>query len=442
MDNPTRLLIDTFIKTDLSTPVEISVVGDVMIDEYHEVSVSRISPEFPIPVMKSKHNRAKSIPGGAANVALQFLHFNAKVYLTGITGEVMKIMPQRVVKEHSPQPSDGPIPIKKRFYQGDFPIARWDIEEDDGVLQDIPMWKFNGFELKRTPVTIFSDYNKGLFKSGWHKRFLNDRLTIVDPKSDLSRWQGCTVLKPNSVEAAALTGEKDWHKQADKLKKTTGCRDVVITQGGEGVVGLTPAGYFEHLPTRGCGVNSVIGAGDCFMAFLAMALSHGMTTQEASVVAFEAGAVYVQSKHNRPLKPAELLAGKCGSQVVFTNGCFDLLHAGHINTLEFAKSQGDLLVVGVNSDASVKRLKGESRPVNKMADRIRVLSAMKCVDCVIPFEEDTPLNLIKYVRPDIVVKGGDYKAEDVVGHDLAQVVIAPVVSGISTTSIIERARST
>jgi len=435
-------VISQFVRKDFDTPCKISVVGDVMIDEYYEVGVSRISPEFPIPVMKSCRDQPHRIPGGAANVALQFSNLNATVYLTGFISQIKQMLPQKIVC-HAPFDSGLPIPIKKRFYQGDFPLARWDVEEEDyGIGQYVIESMYMDFELQKTDVTIFSDYAKGLFKSGWHKRFLADRITIVDPKGDLSLWKGCTVLKPNSVEAKAFTGEDCPYKQAEKLKKMVGCRDVVITQGADGVVGVTPQGFFEYKPKRPTvSANSVIGAGDCFIAFLAMGLTHGMSTKEASVLAFEAGAVYVQSKHNRPLKPSELMAGKCGKKVVFTNGCFDILHAGHIQTLEFAKSQGDILVVGVNSDASVKRLKGDKRPLNNIADRMKVLSAMKCVDSVICFEEDTPLNLIRYVRPDIIVKGGDYKAEDVVGFDLADVVIAPMVKGISTTSIIEKSRA-
>jgi len=439
MEEKARSLIEAFIRKDLSHTCQISVVGDVMLDEYYDVSVSRISPEFPIPVMRSQSDRCTRVPGGAANVALQFSKFNTHVFLTGITHDVMPLMPLKKITNHSPLDCGLVIPVKKRFYQGDFPVARWDVEEP--CYGQTSLWMFDDFELQRTEVTVFSDYNKGIFDKPWYKRFLKDRLTIVDPKHDLTRWEGCTILKPNSVEAAALTGEKDWKRQAEKLKKIVGCRDVVITQGSEGVVGITPAGFFEYRPSRKDEVNSVIGAGDCFIAFLAMAVAHGMSTYEAAIIAYEAGAVYVQSKHNRPLKPAELLARKGGSQVVFTNGCFDLLHAGHIQTLEFAKDQGDLLVVGINSDESVRRLKGDSRPVNKLADRIRVLSAMKCVDCVVPFDADTPLDLIKYVRPDIIVKGGDYRAEEVVGHDLAEVIIAPMLAGLSTTSLIAKTRS-
>jgi D-beta-D-heptose 7-phosphate kinase/D-beta-D-heptose 1-phosphate adenosyltransferase len=432
-------IIDRFIRADLAKTCTVSVVGDVMIDEYYDVSVDRVSPEFPIKIMKSRHDRCSRVPGGAANVAMQFTKFNTRVYLTGITSQIMPLMPQRFVKEHSPVDCGLPIPIKKRFYQGDFPVARWDVEEKFyGMGADHIGWKFDDFELKESDVTVFSDYDKGLFHSGWQKKFLSDRISIVDPKGDLSRWYGCTVLKPNSVEAKQLTGEDDWKRQADKLRTIVGCRDVVITQGDKGVCGLTPEGYFEYQPPHKVGANSVIGAGDCFIAFLAMAIAHGMTTAEASTVAFEAGAIYVQRKHNRPLKPAELLSKRSGEQIVFTNGCFDILHAGHISTLEFAKNQGDILVVGVNSDESIRRLKGEKRPVNKLEDRMKVLSAMKYVDCVIPFDADTPLELIKYVRPDIVVKGGDYKPEDVVGNELAEVIIAPVVSGLSTTGLISK----
>lgn len=430
--------IDQFIRADLAKTCTVSVVGDVMIDEYYEVSVDRVSPEFPIKIMKSRHDRCNRVPGGAANVAMQFTKFNAKIYLTGITSQIMSMLPRRI-QNHSPVDCGLPIPVKKRFYQGDFPVARWDVEEKFyGMGSDHIGFKFTDFELKESDVTVFSDYDKGLFHSGWQKKFLSDRISIVDPKGDLSRWHGCTILKPNSVEAKQLTGESDWKLQAEKLRTIVGCRDVVITQGENGVVGLTPEGYFDYKPCHSSTANSVIGAGDCFIAFLAMGIAHGMTTSEAASVAFEAGAIYVQSKHNRPLKPAELLSRRSGERVVFTNGCFDILHAGHIATLEFAKNQGDILVVGLNSDESVKRLKGERRPVNKLEDRVKVLSAMKCVDCVIPFDADTPLDLIKYVRPDVVVKGGDYKPEDVVGNELAEVVIAPVVGGLSTTGLINK----
>jgi D-beta-D-heptose 7-phosphate kinase / D-beta-D-heptose 1-phosphate adenosyltransferase len=433
MEEKARSLIEEFVRKDLARKCQISVIGDIMLDEYHEVTVDRISPEFPIPVMKSRHDNFIRVPGGAANVALQFSQFNIDVYLTGMTNQVMPLMSNNVF-DHSPC-------IKKRFYQGNFPVSRWDIEEPCyGINPDAVFDIFDDWDLKKTDVTVFSDYNKGIFSKPWYRHFLSDRLTIVDPKNDLARWQGCTILKPNSVEAKALTGENDWRRQAEKLIKTVKCQSVVITQGSEGVVGLTPDGFFEYRPSRKDEVNSVIGAGDCFVAFLAMAIAHGMSTYEASVVAYEAGAVYVQSKHNRPLKPAELLARKCGSQVVFTNGCFDLLHAGHIQTLEFAKNQGDLLVVGVNSDESVRRLKGNSRPLNKLADRIRVLSAMKCVDCVVPFDSDTPLDLIRYVRPDIIVKAADYRPENVVGGDLAKVVIAPFLDGLSTTNLIQKSQ--
>lgn len=437
-------LIHRFVSEDLASQCRIHVVGDVMIDEYHDVEVSRISPEFPIPVMKSRHDRGKRVPGGAANVACQFFNFNVQTYLTGITMPLTPFIHTRNLTLTQPGCSSNlPIPTKKRYYQNGFPVARWDIEEEFyGLGGEMIGGLFSKTDMPDAQVTIFSDYNKGIFNDMWFQQHLIDRVTIVDPKNDVEKWKGCTVLKPNSVEAEAITGTKDWVRQAHTLREMTSCRDVVITQGGDGVVGLTPAGCFEYRPSRATeDVQSVIGAGDCFVAFLAMALARGWTTCDAAGLAFEAGAVYVQTKLNRPLKPAELIARRRGEKVVFTNGCFDLLHAGHIHTLEYARQQGDILVVGVNSDDSAKRLKGESRPVNRLEDRAKLLEAMRCVDCVITFDEDTPSDLIKYVRPDVVVKGGDYQRDDVVGSDIAEVVIAPTVHGISTTDLISRVKS-
>jgi D-beta-D-heptose 7-phosphate kinase/D-beta-D-heptose 1-phosphate adenosyltransferase len=240
--------------------------------------------------------------------------------------------------------------------------------------------------------------------------------------------------------------------------KTIKCEYVVITQASQGI-SIYSKDDIQHIrPTRPLDVaESVIGAGDCFCAFLAMSLARGMSVYESCDLAWHAGTIYVKNRYNKPLTTKDLYDyvdptyNKINSldemkkarnyKLVFTNGCFDLLHAGHLNTLRFAKSLGDKLVVAVNSDDSVARLKS-GRPIVNLENRMKMLASLDMVDYVVSFDEDTPHNLITQINPDIVVKGGDYREEDVVGYGLGpQVVLAPLIDGFSTTNIVEKIKS-
>jgi D-beta-D-heptose 7-phosphate kinase/D-beta-D-heptose 1-phosphate adenosyltransferase len=284
---------------------------------------------------------------------------------------------------------------------------------------------------------------------------LDSSLSIVDPKcGPLSKWKGCTIIKPNSEEAEKMSGETEWRKQADYFQDETDCTAVVITQAGHGVVGkIGYDGYFEYYPEYEVMADSVVGAGDCFVAFLAMCMSHQMDLYDAIKVAFDAGRIYVQRRHNKPVSVSELqkfsepieskfvtaeyLADR-DYKLVFTNGVFDIMHAGHLETLAFAKSKGEKLVVAVNSDETVKKSKGENRPIIGCNDRMKLLAALECVDFVLEFSEKTPYNLIKKIEPDVLVKGLDWEG-DVVGSDIVKEVhLAPFVEGLSTTNIVEK----
>ena len=304
-----------------------------------------------------------------------------------------------------------------------------------------------------------SDYNKGFWTDEVAQAIIKicreyKILTVIDPKKPpLIRWTGCNYIKPNTIEAAVLTNTSDKSRHAIEIMNAIKCDGVIITNGGDGVYGLTKETIEYKSPYRlhTKEVNSVIGAGDAFISMLTLGLSHGFDAQEAAAIAFEAGAVYVTARHNKPItiqeiiRRADPLNGKIikdvsflkNSKTTFTNGCFDIIHIGHINTLRFAKQQNDILVVGVNSDASVKRLKGKKRPINDEKTRCQMLAALDCVDYVVIFDEDTPLTLIDALQPEIVVKGGDYKASEIVCGK-AKVLISPYVDGFSTTNLIDK----
>jgi D-beta-D-heptose 7-phosphate kinase/D-beta-D-heptose 1-phosphate adenosyltransferase len=457
----------------------IAVIGDAMIDEYYEVEANRISPEFPIPVMKllkfEDGDFCKRYPGGAANVAYQLKNFNFDVGL--FFGEDLEDIFHKngmkniyFNKEMPGYINRSRVPVKKRFWdrEKDFPLCRIDVEEKN---YGIDVNRVNGAEYLdemrkdmtkyakefKPYVTIYSDYDKGMFSDITEPIIddLDPSLSIVDPKNGpLSKWKGCTIIKPNAKEAEVMSGETDWKKQADYFHDQTDCTAVVITQAGKGVVGkIGYDGYFEYFPETEVFAESVVGAGDCFTAFLAMCMSHQMDLLDAIKVAFEAGRVYVQRKHNKPVTPKELLkhADSIMSKfatieelkdrdykLVFTNGCFDIMHLGHLHILEKAKSKGDKLVVAINTDESVKMSKGESRPILPLEQRKKMIAALECVDFVIEFSEKTPYNLIKEIIPDALAKGEDWKG-NVVGSDIVKEVhLIPLLEGFSTTNIIEK----
>jgi len=464
--------MNDFLKSDAT----FAVVGDTMIDEYYQVKADRISPEFPIPVMVSEDQKPYlSLPGGAANVVRQFGE-NTKPFLYGFSSEASENI---FTCCNGTAPHTGllvsskvaQVPIKKRFYQSDFPLFRWDVEsklygEKEENLERIRKALYYDWLRFKPTVTIFSDYDKGFFNTSWrfhyastgYYRWHGHCITIVDPKKGSAKeWEGCTIFKPNQKEAEEMTGVTDWKKQTKILQRQTKAKCVIITQGGAGVVArIGEDELFEYRPKKTVKASSVIGAGDCFVAFLAMVLGKNVKVNEkdenhrnlfdldyrkAIEIAFEAGALYVQNQHCQPvvLESKYEVPKNRDFKLAFANGCFDVLHEGHIDLLQYARSTADKLIVAVNSDASVKRLKGESRPINNLKARMKALAALSCVDYVVAFEEDTPLELIRHLKPDTLVKGGDYTMDQVVGKDLVEnVFLFPTVPGYSTTNTIEQ----
>lgn len=442
----------------------IAVVGDVMIDEYFYVEANRLSPEFPIPIYVSQSMRPSvSSPGGAANVAHQLSKFNVHGYLYGFRNKQSKLAFSRINDREGLGVNNNVkvIPRKIRLYNGDFPLCRWDIETDFyGTNKSKLLTIYNGLlkEFDRTDikVVILSDYNKGFWNLGpsafpWMK----DKISIVDPKkAPIEKWKGCTIFKPNSKEAEELSGFSDWKKQSEYFEKELECRAVLMTNGGKGVRGKIDGKFFDYCPDKEVKCISVIGAGDCFVSVLAVCLSFDMEIEEAVEVAFAAGSIYVQNKHNSPVTPHEILAFEDHSSaklvepemlanrdfnLCFTNGCFDILHEGHLQLLKYAKGCSNKLVVALNSDESISKIKGPNRPINNLESRIKMLSMLEFVDYIVVFEQDTPLEVIKKIKPDVLVKGGDYKIENIVGSDIVQDTrIFPLLEGKSTSNIIKK----
>jgi D-beta-D-heptose 7-phosphate kinase/D-beta-D-heptose 1-phosphate adenosyltransferase len=428
-----------------------------MIDEYYKVKITRISPEHPVPVMACQ-NDVVFRPGGAANVAYQFKHLNVEASLICFPDKNAL----NVFRGHNINCicagflEDCSLPIKRRYLDNGIQVApRHDFEKKLCNLSFEQINKyFDDLYLlikKDIPdVAILSDYDKGFF-CNLENKFLNvykGKKTIVDPKfGPLEKWKGCTIFKPNSKEAYELTGYVNWQDQAKYLQDLLECQAVVITFGGEKVAGVSGGEQFLFTPNKKVNVESVIGAGDCFAAFFATAIGHNFTPIEAAEIAWNAGSIYVQQRMNRPVVPAELSCNKIVApedlnnrdfKLVFTNGCFDIVHKGHIETLKFCKTKGDKVVVALNSDDSIRRLKGDTRPIMSLENRIAVISSFEFVDFVVVFEDHTPLEIIKKINPDVIVKGGDYVVDDIVGADIVrEVYVAPQIKNLSTTKILE-----
>jgi D-beta-D-heptose 7-phosphate kinase/D-beta-D-heptose 1-phosphate adenosyltransferase len=447
--------------------VFIHIIGDSILDDDYQVKVSRISPECAnVHVLLSENDIPfRRFPGGAANVCYQLNNFNIVSRLfTFIDPEAYRVIRNHGIKYLGgvDLPKGSYIPRKKRFYEKGFQVvARWDIELpryglDDAEFRQLQAKLASHWQIFQIEpdVMIFSDYNKGIFSGDFKLSWYDTKaVTIVDPKAaPLDRWAGCTVFKPNSKEAEVLSGHKDWQRQCDFFQKELNCKAVVITQEGDGVVGKT-GDYFEYRPKCNVKPMDIIGAGDCFIGVLGLAISHGFSFEDAAKIAFHGGLMYVQQKqrgtfgpwsfhsHGKILKNWEFLKNR-EYKLVFTNGCFDLIHSGHLQTLEFAKSKGDKLVLGVNSDDSIRRLKGDSRPILPLLERMKLLAALDCVDYVIPFEEDTPQRLIEDIKPDVLVKGADWIGKEVAGMDcVKEVCYVPLVEGHSTSEIIKKIKS-
>lgn len=461
------------------------LIGDVMLDRYWSGGTERISPEAPVPVVGLKDFR--DLPGGAANVALNVAALGTRCTLLGLTGDdeagarLREVLDATGIDSRLIRTSGSPTITKLRVLSRNQHLMRLDVEDgfadsDHAALIDAYLQALPDCDL-----VVLSDYAKGTLGPATVELVAAarkvGRRVLVDPKgADFTRYRGADLVTPNRAEFERVVGPCADDAQIEaRARELIGQLDLgalLITRSEEGMSLIPRDGEAIHLPAHRREVYDVTGAGDTVIGVMAAALAAGHALADALVLANHAAAIVVghlgaaqtsvdelheaiegmgrSADPGGVLQLDELLprldaARRRGECLVFTNGCFDLLHVGHVRGLQAMRAMGDRLVVGVNDDDSVRRLKGDTRPLMPLAERMELLAALECVDYVVGFAEDTPAALIERVQPDVLVKGGDYAPGDIVGHDTVtarggRVEVIDYLDGRSTTELIERIR--
>ena len=468
-------------------------VGDLMLDEFVYGEVSRISPEAPAPVIAVQ--RSEIDIGGAGNVARNVASLGARCIFVGLIGEddagaklQAGLAQESLIESVLVCDPSRPTTRKVRFVSEHFSThmlrADWESVAPASAATEQKLIDAILPLLPRADIVLLSDYAKGVLTARVIRNVIDaarklGKRVIVDPKSaNLAIYRGATLLKPNRKEFAEATrsrvdSSKSIADGAQEIMQLADCEAVLVTQSEHGMTLVPRNGEAIHVPGLPVKVRDVSGAGDTVAAVLAVALAAGadweaalrMANAAAAVAVGKRGAAVVTSAElRRKILPHAFLAAeekivatageldarllewrKQDLRVGFTNGCFDILHPGHVKLLTAARGTCDRLIVGLNSDASVQRLKGADRPVQNERARAEVLAALEAVDLVVLFEEDTPLDLITRIKPGVLVKGADYTREQVVGHEIVEahggeVRLVEILQGFSTTSLVERAR--
>jgi len=458
------------------------VIGDLMIDHYLWGSCERISPEAPVQVVNVKSESA--VLGGAGNVINNLKALGAKVDVISVVGgceisDELKILLKNinVSTQHLITQKDRITSKKSRIIAAQQQVVRYDRESSDEISAESQKSILDTFTniIANYNGVLLSDYGKGVLTSDLTQSLIsiankNNKKVLVDPKGlDYSKYKGAYLLTPNKKEASEATqvnikDDASLTQAISQLKTQCDLTVSLITLSEQGV-----AIYDDKLrthPTVAREVFDVTGAGDTVLASLGFALACGYEIDDAVEFSNLAAGVVVgkigsataslneiieyesslnkssSDAHIKTLNEITVLSKELkarGKKIIFTNGCFDILHAGHVRYLETAKSYGDVLILGLNSDRSVKALKGENRPINTQLDRAYILAALEAVDYVVVFDDDTPYDLIKAIKPHILVKGGDYEGKQVVGQDIAdELKLVQFVDGKSTTKTIEK----
>lgn len=469
----------------------VAVIGDVMLDHYVKGNADRLSPEAPIQVLDVTDEF--QMPGGAANVAMKVVGLGSTVHMVGLVGADQAGADLRSLLASHPAVTDRMIAdpgrsttVKTRFIAHNQQLLRVDRERrlmPAGAVRD-QLVEAARAAAAVSDVVILEDYGKGVLSPEVIAAAVDEArrrgtAVVVDPVGrDYCRYHGATILTPNLKEAAVaaerpITDIASLEAAAQTLVDQTEAA-VAITREAEGISLFRrgrPGGPITHthIPTNPVAVYDVTGAGDAVVSTVAIALASGIEMTDACALANLAGRAVVRQfgvgtlspghllaeagdgSANRMLKVADVASARqraceikqAGGKVVFTNGCFDILHYGHAHLLQYARSQGDFLILGLNTDSSVRRFKGDSRPYVSEDQRAYMLSLYPFIDMIVFFDEDTPLSLIEAIRPDVIVKGGDYTPETVVGREVVEsyggrVAICPRLDGLSTTDLVRK----
>ena len=465
---------------DLLKKANVLVIGDIILDKYIHGNVDRVSPEAPVPVLRPEFKESRL--GGAANVASNISALGSKVSLQGVVGkddaakELKAIVKERNVKGFFVT-SKFPTISKLRLLASRQQLLRID-EEEKFAKEDWSKTKALFSKLissTKASTIVISDYDKGtlrdiqfLIKQAAKKNIY----TLIDPKgNDFSKYKGANIITPNYLEfsnaVGGVSGEADLTLKAKNLIAELKLDALLITRGAEGMTLIEKQkGKIRRsdFRTQAQEVFDVSGAGDTVIASLAASISSGFNLNDAVKISNIAAGIVVGKSGTATPRISELeaflktdstflskiqLKQLCEEaredsiKVVFTNGCFDILHVGHLSYLEAAKELGDKLIVGINSDNSVRKLKGKDRPINSLEERMTLIQALKCVDHVVSFSEETPLKLIEFLKPNILVKGADYKVEDIVGSQSViknggEVKTIPLLKGLSSSKKIKK----
>jgi D-beta-D-heptose 7-phosphate kinase / D-beta-D-heptose 1-phosphate adenosyltransferase len=489
----TGTMFDFEVLADAISRQTVLCVGDLMLDEFVYGEVSRISPEAPAPVIAVQRSEANI--GGAGNVARNVASVGARCIFVGLvgddeTGRQLKATLSREARIESVLVCDSARPTtrKVRFVSDHFSThmlrADWEMARPAAADTEQKLVETVLSLLPRADIVLLSDYAKGTLTARVIRSVIDaarklGKAVIVDPKSaNFAVYRGATLLTPNRKEFSEATRSPadslaSIAEAASDVMQLADCEAILVTQSEHGMTLVPRNGEAVHVPAHPVKVRDVSGAGDTVAAVLAVVLAAGGNWETALRMANAAAAVAVGKKGTAIVTSAELrrrilphafLAAEekivsSGSEldgqlrewrkqdlrIGFTNGCFDILHPGHVKVLTAARGACDRLIVGLNSDTSVKRLKGEGRPVQNERARAEVLAALEAVDLVVIFEEETPISLITAIKPNVLVKGGDYTREGVVGHEIVEahggkVLLVDVLPGFSTTSLVDRAR--
>ncbi|MDH5393681.1 MAG: bifunctional D-glycero-beta-D-manno-heptose-7-phosphate kinase/D-glycero-beta-D-manno-heptose 1-phosphate adenylyltransferase HldE [Gammaproteobacteria bacterium] len=460
------------------------VVGDVMLDRYWSGDSSRVSPEAPVPIVNIK--QAVDRAGGAANVALNIASLGASVTLAGIVGDdeaaaiLSALLDEKGIQQQFITHDNYKTITKLRVLSRHQQLIRLDFEDSETALDVSGLQQAVVDNIKDFNVLVLSDYNKGCLANVRPLIEAANKagvFVLVDPKGhNFEKYSGASLLTPNLSEFETIVGhcasDDELQQKAEVLLKKLDLNALLVTRSERGMTLLQCDKETVSFPTKAREVYDVTGAGDTVIGVLAASLAAGadfesaalLSNMAAGIVVGRLGAACVNSDelkraasdafqldfHQKivsleELKRAVQFSRNSGQRVVMTNGCFDILHAGHVQYLSEAVARGDRLIVAVNDDASVKRLKGDSRPINSLHQRMEVLAALGAVDWVVSFSEDTPEKLICEVLPDLLVKGGDYKVQEIAGAQCVlanggSVEILSLRDGCSTSQIIQSAQ--